>query len=58
MMAAPFRMSSKEGRQKDNRISLYVFPGWALCLAVGYAAVSWLYGRWVYRLPRLDRLPA
>jgi len=32
--------------------------GGALCLAVGYALVSWLYGRWVYRLPRLDRLPA
>ncbi|SEO26341.1 phosphatase PAP2 family protein [Actinacidiphila rubida] len=29
--------------------------GGALCLAVGYALVSWLYGRWVYRLPVLPR---
>ncbi|MFI1091208.1 phosphatase PAP2 family protein [Streptomyces sp. NPDC020917] len=27
--------------------------GGALFLAVGYALVSWLYGRWVYRLPRV-----
>jgi hypothetical protein len=27
--------------------------GGALCLAVGYALVSWLYGRWVYRLPHV-----
>lgn len=31
--------------------------GGALCLAVGYAVVAWLYGRWVYRLPALPAQP-